>query len=51
MFYLTVIGGAFIAWLILVTLFTPHIPYHLEGDLDATSITSSACSSRPASSP
>jgi cardiolipin synthase len=37
MLYLTIIGGAFIAWLILVTLFTPHIPYHIEGDLDATS--------------
>ena len=37
MLYLTVIGGAFIAWLILVTLFTPHIPYHIERDLDATS--------------
>jgi len=37
MLYLTVIGGAFIAWLILVTLFTPHIPYHMEGDLDASS--------------
>ena len=31
------IGGAFIAWLILVMLFTPHIPYHIEADLDATS--------------
>src|SRR4051812_9162262 len=37
MLYLTVIGGAFIAWLILVMLFTPHIPYHIEADLDATS--------------
>lgn len=37
MLYLTIIGGAFIAWLILVVLFTPHIPYHIEGDLDATS--------------
>jgi len=36
MFYLTLIGFAFIAWLILATLFTPHIPYHIEGDLDAT---------------
>ena len=36
MLYLTVIGGAFIAWLILVTLFTPHIPYHIERELDAT---------------
>ncbi len=35
MMYLTIIGGAFIAWLVLVMLFTPHIPYHVEGDLDA----------------
>jgi cardiolipin synthase len=35
--YLTLIGGAFIAWLILVLLFAPHIPYHLEGPLDAAS--------------
>jgi cardiolipin synthase len=37
MMYFTIIGGAFIAWLILVVLFTPHIPYHIERDLDATS--------------
>ena len=37
MFYLTVFGGAFIAWLILVTLFTPAIPYHLEADVDSGS--------------
>ena len=37
MSYLTLIGGAFIAWLILVMLFAPHIPYHIEADLDATS--------------
>jgi cardiolipin synthase len=37
MLYLTIIGGAFIGWLILVILFTPHIPYHIERDLDATS--------------
>jgi cardiolipin synthase A/B len=35
--YLTIIGGAFIAWLILVMLFTPHIPYHIERELDAAS--------------
>jgi cardiolipin synthase len=33
--YLTIIGGAFIAWLIVATLFTPHIPYHIEADVDA----------------
>ena len=37
MLYLTIIGGAFIAWLILASLFTPHIPYHIEADVDATS--------------
>lgn len=37
MLYLTIIGGAFIAWLILVMLFAPHIPYHIERDLDAAS--------------
>jgi cardiolipin synthase len=37
MAYLTIVGGAFIAWLILVLLFTPHIPYHIEGPVDATS--------------
>jgi cardiolipin synthase len=37
MLYLTIIGGAFISWLILVVLFAPHIPYHIEADLDATS--------------
>jgi cardiolipin synthase A/B len=37
MLYLTIIGGAFVAWLIVATLFTPHIPYHIEQDIDATS--------------
>jgi cardiolipin synthase A/B len=37
MFYLTIIGAAFIAWLIVATLFTPHIPYHIERDVDARS--------------
>ena len=35
--YLTIIGGAFIAWLILVSLFTPGIPYHSEEPIDARS--------------
>jgi cardiolipin synthase A/B len=35
MLYLTIVGGAFIAWLILAVLFTPHIPYHIEGTIDA----------------
>ena len=37
MLYLTIIGGAFVAWLILASLFTPHIPYHIEADVDAAS--------------
>ena len=37
MLYLTIIGGAFVAWLIVALLFTPHIPYHIEADIDATS--------------
>jgi cardiolipin synthase len=37
MFVLAIIGAAFIAWLILVALFAPHIPYHLEGEVDSTS--------------
>jgi cardiolipin synthase len=37
MLYLTIIGGAFVAWLIIATLFTPHIPYHIETDVDACS--------------
>ena len=35
--YLTLIGGVFIAWLILVVLFSPHIPYELEGTVDPRS--------------
>ena len=35
--YLTLIGGAFIAWLILVVLFAPHIPYHVEAPVDPRS--------------
>lgn len=37
MLWLTIIGGAFVAWLIVATLFTPHIPYHIEADIDAQS--------------
>ena len=37
MLYLTIIGGAFIAWLILAVLFTPHVPYHIEAEIDARS--------------
>src|SRR6476646_3974096 len=35
--YLTIIGGAFIAWFILVLLFAPHIPYHVEEPVDPRS--------------
>ena len=49
MLYLTIIGGAFVTWLILVVLFTPHIPYHIEGrHRRRAAIISSTCSSRPA---
>jgi cardiolipin synthase len=37
MLYLTIIGGVFVSWLILATLFTPHVPYHIEADIDARS--------------
>ncbi|HEY6214262.1 MAG TPA: phospholipase D-like domain-containing protein, partial [Vicinamibacterales bacterium] len=37
MLYLTIIGAAFVTWLILVTLFTPAIPYHAEAPIDADS--------------
>src|SRR3954471_20789198 len=37
MLYLTIIGGVFISWLILAMLFTPHIPYHIEAEVDARS--------------
>ena len=33
--FLAIIGGVFIVWLILALLFSPHIPYHIEADLDA----------------
>jgi cardiolipin synthase len=35
--YLTIIGAAFVIWLILVAFFAPHIPYHIEREIDATS--------------
>jgi cardiolipin synthase A/B len=37
MLWLTIVGGAFLIWLIVATLFTPHIPYHIEADVDACS--------------
>jgi len=37
MLYLTIIGGVFLAWLILALLFTPHIPYHAEAGVDVRS--------------
>ena len=35
--YLTIIGGAFLVWFILVLLFAPHIPYHVEAPVDPRS--------------
>ncbi len=35
MLYLTIFGGAVITWLVLVLLFTPGIPYHVETSVDA----------------
>ena len=35
MLYFTIIGGAFVVWLIVAMLFTPHIPYHIEAEVDA----------------
>ena len=35
--YLTIIGGVFLAWFVLALLFTPHIPYHIEAEVDARS--------------
>jgi len=35
--YLTIIGGVFIAWLVLVMLFTPAIPYHVQETIDPRS--------------
>ncbi len=37
MLYLTIVGGAFVTWLIVAMLFTPHIPYNIEADIDARS--------------
>ena len=37
MLWLTIVGGAFLAWVVLAMLFTPHIPYHIEADIDARS--------------
>jgi cardiolipin synthase len=36
MFYLMLIGAAFVIWVVFVTLFTPHIPYHIEANVDST---------------
>jgi cardiolipin synthase A/B len=37
MLYFTIIGGVFIAWLILAVLFMPHVPYHIQSAIDARS--------------
>jgi cardiolipin synthase len=36
-FYLTILGGAFLLWLVIVVMFAPHIPYHIGAELDAGS--------------
>ena len=35
MLYLTIIGGVFVTWLIVAMLFTPHVPFHIEAEIDA----------------
>jgi cardiolipin synthase A/B len=35
MLWLTIVGGAFLTWVIVAMLFTPHIPYHIEAAIDA----------------
>jgi len=37
MLWLTIVGGAFLTWVIVAMLFTPHIPYHIEAEIDARS--------------
>ena len=49
--YLTIIGAAFVAWLILVALFAPHIPYYIEAAVDPRSehfihVLESTCNSK-----
>jgi cardiolipin synthase A/B len=51
MTYLTIIGAVFVAWLILVALFAPHIPFHVEGPIDPQSehfihVLESTCNSK-----
>src|ERR1700720_4006365 len=36
MFYLTFIGAAVFIWVVFAPLFTPHIPYHIEANVDST---------------
>ena len=35
--YLTIIGGVFLIWFIVVLLFAPHIPYYVEAPVDPRS--------------
>ena len=51
MLWLTIVGAVFIAWFLLVVLFAPHIPYHIEGEVDAASdhfvrVIGAACQTR-----
>lgn len=34
---MTILGGAFAAWVIVIVLFAPHLPYHVGADVDAGS--------------
>jgi cardiolipin synthase len=34
--FVATVGSVFIAWFILLVLFAPHIPYHIEAPVDAT---------------
>src|SRR5262245_52119235 len=36
-FTIAIIGAAFLAWLIIAVLFTPHVPYRVELPVDARS--------------
>ena len=35
--YLAALGAVFLIWFVFVVLFAPHIPYHIERELDASS--------------
>jgi len=37
MLWLTIVGGAFLTWVVVAMLLTQNIPYHIEADVDARS--------------